>query len=664
MKLRKILAGAMALIMVAGSLLVGPVETKAAESDSKTYEKVAITEDSKALVLEEGSNTCTLNAKIDGQFLNGGVTAWSWGDVYTLTGDFDVTLEFYLDAFIRGTANWDSFVMEFQGATDTMGITLRADAYGWTFGEGANVPTYAPTISWDWADYATVTDLQNVELNVKKTSDTTVQLDLLFKESTATETYVVTYPNGVPAELGFHIAGEGGDVTVYNFINNNSTTVLPENTITWSSSDSAVATVDATGKVTAVGVGTATITATYGDTTDTCAITVSDAVNPITAIDVTTDKTEIKVGNTAQLSVAYTAEKADKDITDDKTVTYKSSDDKVATVDATGKVTAVAPGKVTITASVVDGTITDTVEITVPVVPVTSIDLKVDKTDLEKGDIVNVVATVNPADTTEDKTITWTSSNEKVAKVDANGTVTAVGGGNATITATIGDVKATVKFKVTAQETVVKKTEIADLTVGAFLEKQTDGVELKKGHTYTFTFKATGSDATSTNFYETACYFIYTNSENKFNTADYKELIFARGDVWCWFNADTTQNPDKLPEGATFTRTYPENWDNWVAAMKAGAECKIIVKYDGKTITATYSVADATTVASFPVTIPSGSKLYLGLTGEKVAVTDIVVADEYVKTITGTGDVNMVLPILLVMFGGAVVIVASKKRFA
>ena len=443
-----------------------------------------------------------------------------------------------------------------------------------------------------------------------------------------------------------------------------SASVFPANTtddktITWSSSDTSKATVDNTGKVTGVTEGKVTITAKVSDTiVDTYEVEVQALQIPMTGIELTTDKTEIKVGTTAQLTTTI----APADTTDDKTVTYTSSDETIATVDSNGKVTAVKPGTVTITAKV--GTFTDTVEITVPVVKITDIKLTVDKTDLEKGDIVNVVATVNPADTTEDKTITWTSSNEKVATVDANGTVTAVGGGNATITATIGDVKATVKFKVTAQETVVKKTEIADLTVGAFLEKQTDGVELKKGHTYTFTFKATGTDAASTNYYETACYFIYTNSENKFNTADYKELMFARGDVWCWFNADTTQNPDKLPEGATFTRTYPENWDNWVAAMKAGAECKIIVKYDGKTITATYSVADATTVASFPVTIPSGSKLYLGLTGEKVAVTDIVVADEYVKTITGTGDVNMVLPILLVMFGGAVVIVASKKRFA
>lgn len=445
-----------------------------------------------------------------------------------------------------------------------------------------------------------------------------------------------------------------------------SASVFPANTtddytITWSSSDNNIATVDNTGKVTGVAEGNVTITAKVSDTiVDTYEVAVQALAIPVTGIDVTTDKTEIKVGTTAQLTTTVNP----ADTTDDKTVTYTSSDENIATVDATGKVTAVKPGTVTITASVLDGAFTDTVEITVPVVAITDIELTVDKTALEKGDIVNVVATINPADTTEDKTITWTSSNEKVATVDANGTVTAVGGGNATITATIGSVKAEVTFKVTAQETVVKKSEIADFTVDAFLSVQSDGVQLKKGHTYTFTFNAKGTDAASTNLYEAPCYFIYTNSENKFNTADYKELIFARGDVWCWFNADTAQNPDALPDGATFTRTFPEDWTAWTAAMKAGAECKLVVKYDGSTVTATYTVADASTVASFPVSIPSGSNLYLGLTGEKVELTDITVADEYVTTISGKGDVLPVLPVVLVLLGGAVVIVASKKRFA
>lgn len=660
MKLKKILAGVMAVVMAAGSLLAAPVETKAANVDaSKVYDatEVVISDTSKKLV---AGTTCQLSAYALGLLVDGS-TVWNsmGGDQFLLKDDFDVAIRFYNEAFIRDNNNWSNFVFEILGGADTKGITLRSDNYGWLFGDGSQEPTFVNERTWgdDWSNWANICNKQFVVLNAKKTDANTVVVKITFEESEAVETYTITYPSGVPSEMRIQVGADGGKVWLSEFVDNASIG-LQGNTITWTSSNENAATVDANGKVTAVAEGTTVITATCGEKTASCSIDVQALAIPITGIDVTTDKTEIKVGTTALLTTTINP----ADTTDDKTVTYTSSDEKVATVDVNGKVTAVAPGTATITATV--GEFTDTVKITVPAVAITDIKLSVDKTALDKGDIINIVATVNPADTTEDKTITWTSSNEKVATVDANGTVTAVGGGNATITAAIGDVKAEVTFKVTAQETVVKKTKIADFTIADFLSVQSDGVQLKKGHTYTFTFNAKGTDATSTNLYETPCYFIYTNSENKFNTEDYKELVFARGDVWCWFNADTAQNPDALPDGATFTRTYPENWDVWTAAMKAGAECKIVVKYDGSTVTATYTVADASTVASFPVSIPSGSKLYLGLTGEKVALTDITVADEYVTTISGTGDVLTVLPVVLVILGGAVVLVASKKRFA
>ena len=672
MKLRKVLAGVMALCLVAGSLLVGPVEAKAAPQT----------------VADVHSGAFWTGHSAGVAIYDGGTYTFTYQTKYTGLGDED------------GQNNWDAPLFVLYSGTEAIvngaGYSEhwvgRADNYGWAGTSGAT-GTFAATenCNWDesagygWAGFLTamangtsgklvVTREENVvvitstiaHIEYKSTvtlPDAVANTDAIYISLFAQSADVTNISWVAPAsvEITHKIAGTtmGGTTNMMGRINAvpNTTDEIPD-VITWTSSDESIATVDANGIVTLIAPGVVTITATCGPYTDTCTFEIVAEEIPMTGIELTTDKTEIKVGATAQLTTTV----APEDTTDDKTVTYTSSDATIATVDATGKVTAVKPGTVTITAKV--GEFTDTVEITVPVVPVTSIDLKADKTDLEKGDIVNIVATVNPADTTEDKTITWTSSNEKVAKVDANGTVTAVGGGNATITATIGEVTKSIKFKVTAQETVVEKTEIADLTVGAFLSVQTDGIELKKGHTYTFTFTGKGTDATSTNYYETPCYFVYTNSVNKFNVENYKEIIFARGDVWCWFDGDTTKNPDALPEGATFTRTYPANWDNWVAAMKAGAECKIVVKYDGKTITATYSVADANTVASFPVTIPSGSKLYLGLTGEKVAITDIEVADEYVKTITGTGDFNMVLPLVLVLFGGAVVIVAAKKRIA
>ena len=120
-----------------------------------------------------------------------------------------------------------------------------------------------------------------------------------------------------------------------------------EGTVTYASSNTAVATVDAnSGKVTAVGKGTATITATqvadgnYTAATATCTITVNPA-NPSFTLSTTT--AELMVGETLQLSLTNTS---------DGTVTYTSGNTAVATVDANGVVTAVAEGTATIKASV------------------------------------------------------------------------------------------------------------------------------------------------------------------------------------------------------------------------------------------------------------------------------------------------------------------------
>jgi len=426
MKLRKILAGAMALVMVAGTVLVAPVETKAAlVNQSKVYDATAVNISATETSLVTGNDT-TLTASAVGLVVDGS-TGWNsaGGDHYPLTGDFDVTIEFYNDAFIRDAENWSNFVFEvFNDANQ--GYTFRADRYGWDFGLAAS---YEDSAIWNWDAFATL-DNAVVSLDLKKVDANIFNVTVRVGENVIGG-YKVTMAAAIPNDFYVRVGSDGGKIEVQRFIDNNASATVGEfGKITWSSSNESVATVDANGKVTAVAPGTANIVATCGEKSATCAVTVSDLQIPMTGIELTTDKTEIKVGATAQLTTTI----APADTTDDKTVTYTSSNETIATVDANGKVTAVKPGTVTITATV--GTFTDKVEITVPVVPVTSIELKVDKTDLEKGDIVNVVATVNPADTTDDKTITWTSSNEKVATVK-EGVVKGISSGKATITATI-----------------------------------------------------------------------------------------------------------------------------------------------------------------------------------------------------------------------------------
>jgi Bacterial surface proteins containing Ig-like domains len=138
-------------------------------------------------------------------------------------------------------------------------------------------------------------------------------------------------------------------------------TVLPENaddkTVTWTSSNTAVATVDATGKVTAVAAGEAviTVTTTDGGKTATCTVTVTNPAVPVQSVSLDKTTLDLNVGENATLVATVLPENAD-----DKTVTWSSSNTTVATVDATGKVTAVAAGEAVITVTTTDGSKTAT----------------------------------------------------------------------------------------------------------------------------------------------------------------------------------------------------------------------------------------------------------------------------------------------------------------
>ena len=199
--------------------------------------------------------------------------------------------------------------------------------------------------------------------------------------------------------------------------------------VTWKSSDAAVATVDANGKVTAVKAGEATITVTTedGGKTATCKVT----VKPNLVSEITLAALAIYVGE----SKAITATVKPDDATN-KALTWKSSDETVATVDATGKVTGKKIGTATSTATAQDGSgvsgsCTVTVLSTVKKVTVTPANLI-----LGQNKSYTLTATVDAQPGT-DTGVTWTSSDETVATVDATGKVTATDKtGTVTITAT------------------------------------------------------------------------------------------------------------------------------------------------------------------------------------------------------------------------------------
>lgn len=126
-----------------------------------------------------------------------------------------------------------------------------------------------------------------------------------------------------------------------------------------------------------------------------------------------------------------------------KTVTYSSSDETIATVNASGVITALKAGTATIT--VTSEGISKNYVVTV-IVKTTSVSVDKEKVDLKLNETYNINVTVGPIDSTE--TITYTSSDSKVITVDNNGKVTAVGNGTATVTVTSGSSSVTVTFNV------------------------------------------------------------------------------------------------------------------------------------------------------------------------------------------------------------------------
>ena len=212
-------------------------------------------------------------------------------------------------------------------------------------------------------------------------------------------------------------------------------TVNPDNatdkSVTWSSSDATVATVSQTGEVTGVKKGTATITVTTNDggKTATCTVTV---IARVASVSLDKNTLELAEGEFATLVATVLPENANE-----KSVTWSSSDEAVAKVDQTGKVTAVKKGTATITVTTTDGGKTASCTVTV-IAKVASVSLDKNEMELTEGESATLTATVLP-ENANDKSVTWSSSDEAVATVDQTGKVTAVKKGTATITVTTND---------------------------------------------------------------------------------------------------------------------------------------------------------------------------------------------------------------------------------
>ncbi len=224
------------------------------------------------------------------------------------------------------------------------------------------------------------------------------------------------------------------------------TTDIPDAVIAWTSSDESVATVDANGLVTALAEGSATITAACNGLQASASVKVNPKpviLNPTIAISPLS--IELTEGETFALKATTT------DIPD-AVIVWTSSDESVATVGANGLVTALSEGSATITAACNGLQASASVKVNPkPVVLNPTIAISPLSIELTEGETFALKATTTDI---PDAVIVWTSSDETVATVDANGLVTALAEGSATITAACNGLQASASVKVKAQPTI------------------------------------------------------------------------------------------------------------------------------------------------------------------------------------------------------------------
>ncbi|MBO5088175.1 MAG: Ig-like domain-containing protein [Lachnospiraceae bacterium] len=209
-------------------------------------------------------------------------------------------------------------------------------------------------------------------------------------------------------------------------------TLMPEDasdkSVEWKTEDSSVAIVNAEGTVTAVGGGETYISCMTKDGSaliKQCKVTV---LQPVEQILLNYKSYDLMNGETIQLNATVLPESAF-----DKTLRWCSSDDAVATVSDTGLVTALKFGSANITCIATDrNECIATCKITVTEKMI-SVSLVQSSVDLIKGETVQLEVNTSPS-VEKTKGVYWISSDVTIAKVDANGCVTAIGvGGPVTV---------------------------------------------------------------------------------------------------------------------------------------------------------------------------------------------------------------------------------------
>ncbi|MGH9505202.1 MAG: beta strand repeat-containing protein [Terriglobales bacterium] len=222
------------------------------------------------------------------------------------------------------------------------------------------------------------------------------------------------------------------------------------NALTWSSSDTSVATIGNAGLANALVPGVVLVTAQSGTITGTATLDVTSAGTNLASISIAPAASSIPVNTTQQFSATGTyADGSSSDLT--SLVTWTSITTAVVTVDANGLATGVAPGTSTISASI--GGVTGSTTLTVNAPTISSISITPVDLTLAIGINQQFTATATYSDgSSQDLAsgVTWTSSSPSVASINGAGLAATAGAGQTTLTATVGSQSDTTTLTVVA----------------------------------------------------------------------------------------------------------------------------------------------------------------------------------------------------------------------
>ena len=322
---------------------------------------------------------------------------------------------------------------------ETMFLDLRCAPYDAVSDSGI-------TFDYNWDNYTCANwNSDSGYLTARSAGTGTLTVSLNGDSSVKKDIPVTVLARDDLKALGVSIANVPGTLTLGTSVDLTAAYTLeggvvltnPEKAVTWTSSDPKVLYVAPGGRVTAVGGGTATVTASVGGMKTSAPITVTAAAETpqetVSSIKLNKYSLTLYVGETGeQLAASILPEGSTA------RVTWASSNTKAAAVSPDGFVTPIAPGVSSITAEAGGRRVSATVTVFAERVRVSGVSFDETEHKIPVRGTAKLTATIAPADATV-KTLIWTSDDDSIATVSRTGIVTAVSVGTTTIRATSVD---------------------------------------------------------------------------------------------------------------------------------------------------------------------------------------------------------------------------------